>query len=100
MTDNLLTTEQAANYLGLSVNTLRNIKCRKGYEYLPYVKFGSRVLYKKNDLDQFVEMHKEKTKNSHKFIMSVLVTPKLESDIIALKEGLKEIKSILAKDDA
>jgi excisionase family DNA binding protein len=51
----LLTTEQAAAYLGgvVSVNTLINWRCTKRYD-LPFVKLGRRVAYRKTDLDEFL----------------------------------------------
>ena len=95
----LLTTEQAANYLCITVKTLRNLKYSRGYDYLPYIKYSGKTLYKKDDLDEFLKIHRAKTQTDHK-CQKVTPLEAIRYDIIALKEGLKEIKSILAKDDA
>lgn len=50
----LLTPEQAAAHLGIKPQTLavwRNTNRRK----LPYVKVGSSVRYRRQDLEQFIE---------------------------------------------
>ena len=58
MTNNpnvLLTTKQAADYLGLeNHSTLYAWKFHKRY-HLPYVKIGSKVMYRQSDLDAFIE---------------------------------------------
>lgn len=56
-----LTREEAANYLGVTANTLAVWACEKRY-LLPMVKIGRRVQYKLSDLNAFVEQrttHKE-----------------------------------------
>jgi len=49
----LLSRKEAANYLGLSEQTLAIWKCTKRYE-LPFVKIGRLIKYRKADLDQFI----------------------------------------------
>ena len=52
-----LTREEAAAYLGLSVNTLANWASTKKFT-LPYHRAGRSVRYRKSDLDDFVESGK------------------------------------------
>ncbi len=55
MANNLYNTKEAAEYLGLkNHNTLYVWQCNKRYN-LPYCKIGSKVLYRKSDLDNFIE---------------------------------------------
>lgn len=50
----LLTTKQAASYLGLTnPNTLEVWRCTKRYP-LPYIKVGGLVRYRLTDLDVFL----------------------------------------------
>jgi excisionase family DNA binding protein len=49
----LLTPEQAAQYLGVSTATLAIWRCKKRYP-LPYVKIGGLVRYRKPELDAFI----------------------------------------------
>ncbi len=57
MSSTLLTTEQAAEYLCLSTNTLARFRCEGTGP--TYVKAGpgkrARVRYKKSDLDAYIE---------------------------------------------
>jgi len=55
---NLLSAEQAAEYLDLKARTLANWRCR-GYPNLPYIKLGGSVKYRLSDLDAYL------AKNSH-----------------------------------
>lgn len=50
----LLTREQAADYLGITPRTLAVWACVKRYN-LPYVKVGRLVKYRRADLDAFIE---------------------------------------------
>ena len=50
----LLTREQAAQYLGLKPQTMSVWACTKRYG-LPYLKVGSLVRYRRADLDGFLE---------------------------------------------
>jgi len=50
----LLTREEAAEYLGLAVQTLAAWASTRRYS-LRYVKVGRNVRYRKSDLDRFLE---------------------------------------------
>lgn len=50
---NLMTPEQVAEYLGVSVETLNVWRCTKRYN-LPYVKAGRLVRYRLQDVEAFV----------------------------------------------
>jgi len=50
----LLTPQEAAAFLGLSVATLNTWRCTKRYN-LPFVKIGGSVRYMEADLQKFVE---------------------------------------------
>jgi excisionase family DNA binding protein len=49
----LLTPTEAAEYLGVSPDTLNVWRCVGRYS-LPYIKAGSRVRYRKSDLDAWI----------------------------------------------
>ncbi len=53
MSKKLLTSSQAADYLGLNPQTLHN--WRFSGKNLNYVKLGSRVLYEEEELERFIE---------------------------------------------
>ncbi len=50
--DQLLNEKQAAEILGLSVQTLRNDRASK--RRWPYIKIGRRVLYRPSDIQQII----------------------------------------------
>jgi excisionase family DNA binding protein len=50
----LLRTGAAAQRLGVSETTLTTWRCNKRYD-LPYVKVGSKVYYRRADLDRWLE---------------------------------------------
>lgn len=50
---NLLTRPQAAEYLGVTSQTLAIWACTKRYN-LPFIKVGRLVKYRKTDLDAFL----------------------------------------------
>lgn len=50
---NLMTPEQVAEYLGVSIETLNVWRCTKRYN-LPYVKAGRLVRYRIEDIEAFV----------------------------------------------
>jgi excisionase family DNA binding protein len=50
----LLTRNEAAEYLGITPRTLAVWACVKRYN-LPYVKIGRLVKYRRSDLDKFIE---------------------------------------------
>ena len=52
--DNLLTPAQAAEKLGVAIQTLNTWRCTKRYP-LPYVKAGRKVMYRANDVTAFIE---------------------------------------------
>lgn len=51
---NLLTTEEAAEYLGVAQNSLAVWRTTHRYP-IPYVKVGRLVKYRLNDLNTFIE---------------------------------------------
>jgi len=55
--DTYLTTEQAAEYLKLSVHTLNSYRSRKydAHRCPPFRKVGGRILYPKAEVDAWVE---------------------------------------------
>lgn len=52
--NDLLSRQEAAEYLGVAEQTLAVWKCTGRYD-LPYVKIGKLVKYKKVDLDRFID---------------------------------------------
>jgi len=50
----LLTSEQAAIYLGISPGALEVWRCTKRY-HLPFIKVGRLVRYQKSELDSFLD---------------------------------------------
>lgn len=50
--------QEAADYLGLSYNTLKNWAVT-GNGDLPYHKVGSRVYYRRSELDAWLEVRKQ-----------------------------------------
>lgn len=52
----MLTTEEAADYLGMTSTTLNAWRCSKAIR-LPYVKMGGAVRYRKSELEKFIEAH-------------------------------------------
>lgn len=50
----LLTRQEAAEYLGITSRTLAVWACVKRYN-LPYIKIGRLVKYRRSDLDEFIE---------------------------------------------
>ena len=54
MNSNLLTPKQAAEILGVTIGTLAVWRCTARYP-LPFVKIGRRVMYRQNDIDNFIE---------------------------------------------
>ena len=53
----LLNTKEAANYLGVAEQTLRNWKFNRT-KPIDYVKIGSRVLYEIPALEKFIEANR------------------------------------------
>jgi excisionase family DNA binding protein len=50
----LLTSEQAAAYIGVSPGTLEVWRCTKRY-HIPFIKVGRLVRYRKSELDSFLD---------------------------------------------
>jgi len=50
-----MTTEEAANYIGLSKKTL--CMWRVQGKPIKFIKLGNRVFYRKSDLDEFIEQN-------------------------------------------
>lgn len=50
----LLTNEEAANYLGITPNSLEVWRCTKRYK-LPYIRVGRLIKYRKFDLNNFLK---------------------------------------------
>lgn len=55
MNNSLLTTEQAAQKLGISPRTLTNARSSGVGISIPYIKVGSRVFYKESSVDSYTE---------------------------------------------
>lgn len=53
-TSNHLTSNEAADHIGISRATLRNWRCTRRYE-IPHYKIGSKVVYQASDLDAWLE---------------------------------------------
>ncbi|MGZ8927660.1 MAG: helix-turn-helix domain-containing protein [Methylobacter sp.] len=53
-TTDLLTTKQAAEYLGVTVGTLEVWRCTKRYN-IQFIRVGRLVKYRKSALDAFLE---------------------------------------------
>lgn len=53
--DRLLTTKEAANYLGLQGQTLSVWRCEKRYPDLRYIKVGAHVRYRLSDLEEWLQ---------------------------------------------
>jgi len=54
--NNLLTTKEAADFLGIPVRTLENWRCNQRYD-LPYIKIGRLIRYRMTDLENWVQVH-------------------------------------------
>tara|TARA_R110001592_G_scaffold363125_2_gene680600 strand:+ start:622 stop:828 length:207 start_codon:yes stop_codon:yes gene_type:complete len=54
MNTNLLTSQKAAEILGVAIGTLAVWRCTARYP-LPFVKIGRRVMYREQDINNFIE---------------------------------------------
>lgn len=54
MQNNLLSNQEAADYIGVSPNTLEVWRCTKRYD-LPYIRVGRKIRYRREALDAFLE---------------------------------------------
>ena len=55
--DQWLTTEQTAKELNISPRTLNNARSTGTGIVIEFLKIGSRVFYKKSDVDTYIEKH-------------------------------------------
>ena len=53
----MMSTEQAAEYLGLNAGTLRVWRSRGRYPDLRFVKVGRMIRYRRDDLDKWIRKH-------------------------------------------
>lgn len=51
-----ITSKQLAQHLGLSTTAIGNLRINK----IPYYKIGGRILYKKQEIDEFIEKTRHK----------------------------------------
>jgi excisionase family DNA binding protein len=51
-----ITSKQLAQHLGLSVAAIANLRINK----IPYYKIGGRILFKKQEIDEFIERTRHK----------------------------------------
>lgn len=51
-----ITSKQLAQHLGLSITAIGNLRINK----IPYYKIGGRILYKKQEIDEFIERTRHK----------------------------------------
>jgi len=56
-TDQWLTTEETAKKLNISPRTLNNSRSTGTGIVIEFLKIGSRVFYKKSDVDAYIEKH-------------------------------------------
>ena len=61
LTPTWVTTKQLAQHLGLSVAAITNLRGKK----IPYYKVGGRMLFKKEEVDEFLENTRHKTSGEH-----------------------------------
>jgi len=54
----MMTSEQAAEYLGLKAQTLALWRCTRRHA-VPFVKVGRKVRYRRTDLEKFLRCHTE-----------------------------------------
>ena len=47
---------EAADFLGLAAQSLRNARSRR--EGPPYIKLGRRIVYKVSDLEEYIDKHR------------------------------------------
>ncbi len=56
-----ITSRQFAQHLGLSVSTVTNLRGKK----LPYYKIGGRILFKTEEVNEFLENTRHKSSGEH-----------------------------------
>lgn len=57
----LMTNQEAATYLGTTVDSLNSMRC-SGRILIPFVRLGSRIRFRKKDLDAWIEQNTVKRK--------------------------------------
>ena len=55
--EKFLTSQQTAEMLNISEATLRNWRCTQRND-IPYIKIGSLVRYRLNDIEDFINSHR------------------------------------------
>jgi hypothetical protein len=58
MEKQVLNDVEAAAFLGLGVQSLRNARSRSRMEGPPYIKLGRRIVYKLRDLEDYLNKHR------------------------------------------
>ncbi len=53
----LFTTAQAAAVLNISPGTLNNSRCTGTGIIIEYIKIGSRIFYRKSDIEAYIKQH-------------------------------------------
>jgi excisionase family DNA binding protein len=56
--DRYMSKAEAAGYLGLSISNVE-----KKLESIPHFRVGTKILFKKSELDKWMERHREATQN-------------------------------------
>jgi len=56
-----ITSRQLAQHLGISVSTVTNLRGTK----LPYYKIGGRILFKKEEVNEYLENTRHKSSGEH-----------------------------------
>ncbi|MDR1691340.1 MAG: helix-turn-helix domain-containing protein [Rickettsiales bacterium] len=59
----LLNQKEAAEYLGTTVGTLNSLR-HYGKNTIPFVRWGNRIRYRKEDLDAWIIAHREGGQNA------------------------------------
>lgn len=81
VTDAPLTTEEAARVVGLSAQTLN--KLRHEQDGPPYIKHARRVVYRRADLDAWMESRRRvPVKGSVKIRREIVITPAFTQDCV------------------
>lgn len=56
-----MNSKQLSKYLGLTTAAIANLRIRK----IPYYKIGGRIMYKKQEIDEFIERTRHKSGSEH-----------------------------------
>lgn len=63
----LMSQKEAAAYLGTTVSSMNTLRS-KGKSDIPFVRWGNRIKYRKEDLDEWIKKHVVDTDNKDTFI--------------------------------